>query len=111
MTVEFWMKPGGTNEAILGINGSAAPSMDTDMQNWSFEINGTGQLSRQWHRHPQRPVFDHAWHHVALVRHNNGSVNLYLDGDNVDSGMNVWNMLVIFLGAAKAHRIRRFQRR
>ena len=107
-TVEFWMKPGGTNEAILGINGSAAPSMDTDMQNWSFEINGTGQLivANGTDTLKTAESLTDAWHHVALVRHNNGSVNLYLDGDNVDSGApnshGTLQPLVIFLGARQS---------
>lgn len=107
-TVEFWMKPGGTNEAILGINGSAAPNMDTDMQNWSFEINGTGQLivANGTDTLKTAESLTDAWHHVALVRHNNGSVNLYLDGDNVDSGApnshGTLQPLIIFLGARQS---------
>ena len=87
-TVEFWVKPGGTNEAILGVNGSANPEIDTFMENWSFEINEVGNLivaNGADTLTSNAPLTD-AWHHIALVRHNNGSVNLYVDGDNADSG-------------------------
>ncbi|MDC0600383.1 hypothetical protein OAO65_03645 [Flavobacteriales bacterium] len=106
-TVEFWMKPGGVNEAILGIGGTANPSIDQNMSNWSFEINGNGHLivANGTDTLTSNVALSDAWHHVALVRHNNGSVNLYLDGDNVDSGSayshGTLQPLAMFIGARK----------
>ena len=86
-TLEFWMKPGGPNEAILGVNGSADPSFDTAWNAWSFETDAAGHLivanGNDTLRTPS--ALTDRWHHIALVRHHNGAVNLYLNGDGVDS--------------------------
>ena len=86
-TLEFWMKPGGPNEAILGVNGSADPSLDTEWNSWSFETDAAGHLivanGNDTLRTPS--TLTDRWHHIALVRHHNGAVNLYLDGDGIDS--------------------------
>jgi len=77
-TLEFWMKPGGPNEAILGVNGSADPSFDTAWNAWSFETDAAGHLivanGNDTLRTPS--ALTDRWHHIALVRHHNGAVNL-----------------------------------
>lgn len=82
MTLEFWMKPGATEEGIL-TSGNANPEIDLAMANWSFEVDASGKLivANGPDTLKTPTSLTDAWHHIALSRSLNGTVNLYLDGD------------------------------
>jgi len=84
-TLEFWVKPGGLNEGIMSINGTADPDIDLRRVGWSGFIDEVGRLgfaNGTDTMRTQEPLSD-AWHHVALVRRYNGTALLYLDGEEV----------------------------
>ena len=84
-TLEFWVKPGGLNEGIMSINGTADPDIDLRRVGWSGFIDELGRLgfaNGTDTMRTQQPLSD-AWHHVALVRRYNGTALLYIDGEEV----------------------------
>ena len=87
MTFEFWFKPDGANQGILGINGTADPDLDLNGSAWSFETDGLGRLAvaNKGDTLYSPAAISNTWHHVAVIRDFNGAVTLYLDGNNVAS--------------------------
>ena len=87
MTFEFWVKPDGANQGILGINGTADPDLDLNGSAWSFETDALGRLAvaNKGDTLFSPGVLSNTWHHVAIVREFNGAVTLYLDGNNAAS--------------------------
>ena len=89
-TLEFWIQPGTltsgqTEQGVMSINGKA-DTTDTRRIAWYVSMqpdntlqvfNGMNSLST--------PALSDGWHHIALVRRYNGTVLLYLDGDEVAS--------------------------
>lgn len=86
-TVEVWVKPGGADETFLCINGNPDPSIDSEMTGWTLGTDANHKLiaSNGGINLSSASSLSDAWHHIALVRHHNGSVNLYLDGLPVDA--------------------------
>ena len=87
MTFEFWVKPDGANQGILGINGTADPDLDLNGSAWSVETDALGRLAvaNKGDTLFSPGVLSNTWHHVAIVREFNGAVTLYLDGNNAAS--------------------------
>ena len=84
-TLEFWVKPGGLNEGIMSINGTADPDIDLRRVGWSGFIDEAGRLGFANGTDTMRTQvpLSQSWHHVALVRRYNGTALLYVDGEEV----------------------------
>ena len=84
-TMEFWFRPGDNEECILSVNGDANPAVDLNMVAWQAFIDDQGRLGMangpDTLRSPE--AISDAWHHVALTRRYNGTVQLFLDGEEI----------------------------
>ncbi|MFC5285150.1 LamG-like jellyroll fold domain-containing protein [Pedobacter alpinus] len=92
-TLSFWMKTGQTSVATLLSNGKGdandAVESNGYRNKWALTLNASGfiELHAEAKTYPfgTIKVNNNSWHHVALSLTRNGSIRMYIDGNQVQS--------------------------
>lgn len=92
-TLSFWMKTNQTSVATLFSNGKgdATDSIESNgyRNKWAINLNVAGNVELQAEDKTfsfgSVKVNNNSWHHIALSLTRNGSVRMYVDGDQVGS--------------------------
>jgi hypothetical protein len=110
-TLSFWMKTNQTATATLLSNGKGD---DTDAlegngfrNKWAISLNANGTLELRAEAKTfsfgNVKVNNNSWHHIALSLSRNGSVRMYIDGNQLESYASVdiggFSSSTIFIGA------------
>jgi hypothetical protein len=110
-TLSFWMKTNQTGPATLFSNGKgdATDSIQSNgyRNKWAINLNASGNLELQAEATTFRfgtvTVNNDSWHHVAFSLTRNGSIMLYIDGNQVaffaSTALGGFNSSKIFVGA------------
>jgi hypothetical protein len=110
-TLSFWMKTNQTGPATLFSNGKgdATDSIESNgyRNKWAINLNANGNLELQAEATTfpfgTVQVNNDSWHHVAFSLTRNGSIRLYIDGNQVESlasnALGGFNSSKIFIGA------------
>lgn len=92
-TLSFWMKTGQNGVATLLSNGkgddSDAVESNGYRNKWAINLNAAGNIELQAEAKTfpfgNIKVNNNSWHHIALSLTRNGSVRMYIDGNQVES--------------------------
>lgn len=92
-TVSFWMKTNQTGFATLLSNGKGdttdAIESNGYRNKWAFNLNDAGgiELQAEARTYPfgNIQVNNNSWHHIALSLTRNGTLRMYVDGDEMAS--------------------------
>ncbi|EIA09131.1 LamG domain-containing protein [Flavobacterium frigoris] len=92
-TLSFWMKTNQTGAATLFSNGKgdATDAIESNgyRNKWAINLNTNGNMELQAEAKTfpfgTVKVNNNSWHHVALSLTRNGSVRMYIDGNQVES--------------------------
>lgn len=92
-TLSFWMKTSQTGVATLLSNGKgdATDLIESNgyRNKWAINLNNTGgiELQAETKAYPfgSVKVNDNSWHHIALSLSRNGTLRMYVDGDELAS--------------------------
>lgn len=110
-TLSFWMKTNQTGAATLLSNGKgdASDAIESNgyRNKWAISLTDAGsiELQAEAKKFPfgSIKVNNNSWHHVALSLTRNGSVRMYIDGNQVESyasnDLGGFTSSTIFLGA------------
>ncbi|SDX72735.1 LamG-like jellyroll fold domain-containing protein [Flavobacterium degerlachei] len=110
-TLSFWMKTNQTGVATLLSNGkgdtSDAIESNGYRNKWAINLNAAGSIELQAEAKTfpfgSIKVNNNSWHHVALSLTRNGSIRMYIDGNQVESyasnDLGGFTSSTIFVGA------------
>ncbi len=110
-TLSFWMKTGQNGSATLFSNGkgddSEALESNGYRNKWAINLNAAGQveLKAEGKTFPfgTAKINNNSWHHIAMSLTRNGSIRMYVDGDQVGSyasnDLGGFSSASIFVGA------------
>lgn len=91
-TLSFWMKTNKTNATLLSNGkGDATDAIGSNKyrNKWAFNLNATGgiELQAEGKTYPfgSIKVNDDSWHHIAMSLTRNGTVRMYVDGNELES--------------------------
>jgi hypothetical protein len=92
-TLSFWMKTNQTGAATLFSNGKgdATDALESNgyRNKWAINLNDNGNMELQAEAKTfpfgTVKVNNNSWHHVALSLTRNGSIRMYIDGNQVES--------------------------
>ncbi|MGO4904523.1 LamG-like jellyroll fold domain-containing protein [Flavobacterium sp. W20_MBD1_R3] len=110
-TLSFWMKTNQTGAATLLSNGKgdASDAIESNgyRNKWAISLTdaGTIELQAEANNFPfgSIKVNNNSWHHVALSLTRNGSIRMYIDGNQVESyasnDLGGFTSSTIFVGA------------
>ncbi len=110
-TISFWVKTASQAEATIFSNGRGDETDEKQpngfAEKWAINIDNNGLLSfeSEGNSYPLTSVSitDNQWHHIALVLNKKGSLNTYIDAEQVSSNsindINGFSGTVAWLGA------------
>lgn len=110
-TLSFWMKTNQTGAATLLSNGKgdASDAIESNgyRNKWAINLNAAGNIELQAEAKTfpfgSIKVNNNSWHHVALSLTRNGSIRMYIDGNQVESyasnDLGGFTSSTIFVGA------------
>ena len=85
-TIELWFKSSGSNQTILS-NGAVtslnASTLYGNYQGWTIQTNSVGKVEVQSNLQSLTSIgtyTDNNWHYLALVKKDNSTTSLYIDG-------------------------------